>query len=326
MKVFLHTPIMDISSKSPGQWGLYDDAVIRSAWLENINRHYKFIETYFSDCSKEICASPIREIESADIVNAILLEEQRRAFGTTWNRNYFIVTKDTPKTPIWMPNNAGTLLLKGDIQTLCMIIMCQRFFTAFQEKFPEFLKLQAPSSAWDNKPHFRENQKESEDGIRISYMQISRACPIPFNKTVTDHMKWAIDHLSKGFALQKAGYDLSIKDNINEVINSGFVVNVPAGDIKQPTSLPALLPIVLSYDSSAVNARARYILDIYKEGKFWKRKQGFMVPYGYMEMWYKLFEQMREQNAKNYTITLLYATAPEEEPESVKYPDDLTKK
>lgn len=326
MKIFMHTPILDISSRNVGQWGLYDLSIIKGAWIDIVNRHYKFIETYLPNDAKNICADPILEIDNSDDIVNILRDEQRHAFGTTWNRSCFIVTKDNPKTPIWIPNIAGATLLEGDIRTLCAMIMSKRLFAAFQKKFPELLEIPISKAIKQEKPGFHRNEKREDESneIAIHYMQISRACPIPFNKTIVDHMKWAIDHLSKNFALQKAGYNLSIKSNIDEVKNSGFRVGVPMESIRTPTTFPALYPISYCYEPKMISTRTRYIIDIYKDGKFWKRKQGYMIPFAFMEMWYKLLEQMTSMDAKSYAITLLYITCPEEEAENEKSIADFT--
>lgn len=319
MKTFLYTPLMDISSRNPGQWAIYDLSIIKGAWIDIANRHYKFIETYFPDKTKDICADVILELNSADEIVGILQEERRRAFGTTWNRSCFVTTQDTPKSPVWIPNLAGSTLLEGDIRTLCSIIMTNRIFGAFQEKFPEILEIPTPKGIQQTRPSFNKPSKEDDsNGIKIYYMQISRACAIPFNQSIVDHMKWAIDHLSKGFALQKSGYDLSIKSSIDEVTNAGFRVGVPMESIKIPTTFPAVYPISYCYEAATIPTKTRYIVDVYKDGKFWKRKQGFMVPFAFMEMWYKLLEQMTEINAKSYAITMLYVQCPEEEPEDAK--------
>lgn len=310
-RVYLHTPIMNISMREIGRWCMYDEGILRREWMALVNQNYKFVEEYFPEDAKDIFEDPYRFLDNPADVKDIVDKESRNAFGTMWNRSFFILTKEVPNDDIWLPNGSGSVSFLGDIKKLMIMIMCQRIFSVFQEKFPRMLKPLTPDMPNFERPSFNQ-QKPTTPTPVVNYMQISRAYPVPFTEQQLTTMDTLVKTLAQDFAFHRNGRDDALlQEHLQYYHDAGFRMVVPDEGIKSYFAFPGAIPIITKDSGQIIPTQVRYVTEIYREDKLWKHKGGNMIPYSFMEMWYKILEKMEADKAANFTIVLLYSLCPD---------------
>lgn len=306
MRIYLLHPIINLRKDTPVRWVMADSSILDSIWNSITSPFENFLNEYFKEDSELVLTIPSIPIDPKAVVNTIA-QEQSQAFGNAWERDCIYFTTSPAIYPTSISCAAGEPMLQYCIYQLFIRVFMARMLAIYTKRFKRHMTPALDVRMQSSRPTFKTPREDTE--MRIHCMSIAMDSHLPLTKTSTDHLNWAADHLARPFAMQRAGHDISVMNQLNEIENAGFQVFVVENAMYNPFECPitTLIPTMIG---GSIPTQTRYRLDIFKDGNFWKGKRGILVPYAYLEMWYKILNQMDGETSNHYTIVLTNITCP----------------